>query len=462
MKIGRNDPCPCGSGKKYKKCCMRKDEEERRVINIRNGNFSSAASTIMESDETEEATKFQNEDSDPLWNEFEAEDYEGKLKLFTKAMDEPELLDSEIAFEMLNILFRETTEQGERSRFNALVNEFRQRLPEVYADSATYCLNWCIINALIDGHLDDIPGMILELAEMAGKDIDIFNEVVDRLAYFGHLSILIEAMRIAWPKVKESNDIVPWAIDEFEGQAIAFELFYYLENCTSPDTEVKELRKRIEKYIEIDTHWLSSQIEYLTRKSEKKWTMEDFSLPPLRRRNHEDLLEEDNTSTHDPSRENFFNMSLEFIGYLRHEEGVPYTKAELARCQIVSYILKRHAGELEHRESLLEIARGRKKSKTKPKPSRVDHILCPDLSTLDRFFGQLLNFLNPQYYKVTATFELIPAWLRFLESLQLIDGKQHERTLSTLTPLRKDLMNWLETQCNDTALQEAILQAWPD
>ncbi|MFC4618909.1 SEC-C metal-binding domain-containing protein [Camelliibacillus cellulosilyticus] len=25
MKIGRNDPCPCGSGKKYKKCCMNKD-----------------------------------------------------------------------------------------------------------------------------------------------------------------------------------------------------------------------------------------------------------------------------------------------------------------------------------------------------------------------------------------------------------------------------------------------------
>jgi len=24
-KIGRNDPCPCGSGKKYKKCCLRKD-----------------------------------------------------------------------------------------------------------------------------------------------------------------------------------------------------------------------------------------------------------------------------------------------------------------------------------------------------------------------------------------------------------------------------------------------------
>lgn len=25
--VGRNDPCPCGSGKKYKKCCMLKDQQ---------------------------------------------------------------------------------------------------------------------------------------------------------------------------------------------------------------------------------------------------------------------------------------------------------------------------------------------------------------------------------------------------------------------------------------------------
>lgn len=27
MKIGRNEPCPCGSGKKYKKCCLNKPKE---------------------------------------------------------------------------------------------------------------------------------------------------------------------------------------------------------------------------------------------------------------------------------------------------------------------------------------------------------------------------------------------------------------------------------------------------
>ncbi len=30
-KIYPNDPCPCGSGKKYKKCCMRKDQEMERT-----------------------------------------------------------------------------------------------------------------------------------------------------------------------------------------------------------------------------------------------------------------------------------------------------------------------------------------------------------------------------------------------------------------------------------------------
>ena len=28
-KVGRNDPCPCGSGKKYKRCCLPKEEETR-------------------------------------------------------------------------------------------------------------------------------------------------------------------------------------------------------------------------------------------------------------------------------------------------------------------------------------------------------------------------------------------------------------------------------------------------
>ena len=31
-KIGRNDPCPCGSGKKYKKCCLNNSPQENDKI----------------------------------------------------------------------------------------------------------------------------------------------------------------------------------------------------------------------------------------------------------------------------------------------------------------------------------------------------------------------------------------------------------------------------------------------
>jgi len=32
MKKGRNAPCPCGSGKKYKKCCLNKDQQQTRML----------------------------------------------------------------------------------------------------------------------------------------------------------------------------------------------------------------------------------------------------------------------------------------------------------------------------------------------------------------------------------------------------------------------------------------------
>lgn len=32
QKTGRNEPCPCGSGKKYKRCCLPRDEVERREL----------------------------------------------------------------------------------------------------------------------------------------------------------------------------------------------------------------------------------------------------------------------------------------------------------------------------------------------------------------------------------------------------------------------------------------------
>lgn len=35
-KVGRNDPCPCGSGKKYKQCCLNKPPLSKKKITVTN------------------------------------------------------------------------------------------------------------------------------------------------------------------------------------------------------------------------------------------------------------------------------------------------------------------------------------------------------------------------------------------------------------------------------------------
>ena len=34
MKIGRNQLCPCGSGLKYKKCCLNKTKEDSKILDV--------------------------------------------------------------------------------------------------------------------------------------------------------------------------------------------------------------------------------------------------------------------------------------------------------------------------------------------------------------------------------------------------------------------------------------------
>ena len=64
-KIGRNDPCPCGSGKKYKKCCMASDEAADRAARPAQpaavpARRPSLASYFQEQDERDELTEASN------------------------------------------------------------------------------------------------------------------------------------------------------------------------------------------------------------------------------------------------------------------------------------------------------------------------------------------------------------------------------------------------------------------
>ena len=64
-KVGRNDPCACGSGKKYKKCCMANDEAAARAARpappaAAPARWPSLASYFQGQDEFDELTEASN------------------------------------------------------------------------------------------------------------------------------------------------------------------------------------------------------------------------------------------------------------------------------------------------------------------------------------------------------------------------------------------------------------------
>ncbi len=62
-KTGRNDPCPCGSGLKYKRCCLEKDQaaEHALLAQAAAAAAEAAAATEQEKQARFEARKHQYE-----------------------------------------------------------------------------------------------------------------------------------------------------------------------------------------------------------------------------------------------------------------------------------------------------------------------------------------------------------------------------------------------------------------
>jgi len=70
--IGRNEPCPCGSGKKYKKCCMKKSEALLPEQFVDNEGFHfTGKGEQPDSNELKKMEKnYQNQvRNSPLWDE---------------------------------------------------------------------------------------------------------------------------------------------------------------------------------------------------------------------------------------------------------------------------------------------------------------------------------------------------------------------------------------------------------
>jgi len=368
----------------------------------------------------------------------------------------------EMAFEMLNHLHQDLINRGERARLAEFVGALRDRLPDVYKEGAHFYLSWLLKDALAEGRLDDVPPLAREIATRAGRDIDTVNRSLNALAYHGQLAVLVEALRIAWPDVRSSSNIVPWGIPEFANKGANYEIYDYIEHTKSPDPADPALLERVKFFVkepDLDRDYLTQFITDLTGQVAAAWTVDDFALKPPRKKSRDDWDEgEERGGPPDPGARNLSRLINQFVGYLRREEGVPFPRGELVRQELYRYFVRRHKGELDPRPSMLEQAIHPKKKL--PPPPRPGHPLCPERVTLEVCLAGLIGFLSGLYHTLAALFEVIPAWLRFLESRKLIDADRRDKTVAELRPLQASLLRLLETYTDDPTMYRAV-QAWP-
>jgi hypothetical protein len=459
MSVGRNDPCPCGSGKKYKKCCLAKDEAAARQAYAQR---AEAQREIVQSFAPLPPAELPPlPDAPPpspldqarseLWGEFESAEPAEQPALFRRALAERELLDAELAFEMICGI----RDHHDRAIFAEALDALHELRPELYERDAPAYLDWRIGDALATGDLAPLPELTSALAATAGRDLDTFYMVLDKLAYHGQLALAAQMVAQAWPHIGQGQELVPWAQDEFARRAMDLTLFKHLEQNPNISPDDPELRADLGVFTAVDSEHLAAYLALLTGHDQRHWTLEDFAFQRRSRRGWDD----DDEPQHDPAAQNLGDLTIAFLGHLYRQGESSLPKGDMARKSIARYILDRHAGKLE--PNTFERATRPKGQKT---PRAVRHAppnqLCPDRATLDRFLAGMLNFISPQYYEAAATLELTPAWLRFLEAAKLLTPEQHAAALDDLRKLVADAAPIWQQRAADPAVGPNIRQAW--
>ncbi|MBP1609761.1 MAG: hypothetical protein H6Q04_1996 [Acidobacteria bacterium] len=209
---------------------------------------------------------------------------------------------------------------------------------------------------------------------------------------------------------------------------------------------------------------MASYLSHLTEWTGKAWTIADFKLAQPRSV-QDDEEEYEQGSGSEEGNLHVYLLSVHFLGYLRRFEGIPFSKGELGRHDLYRFILERHEGKLEYRESMpesmqrdLDRQQGRRTARQR-KFRPYQNLLVPDSERLEHYLAGLLGMMNQLHHRAAALFEIIPSWLRFLELRGLIDTAMRVQTLDDMKTMAESLSRILAS-CPDDPAPLSALKAW--
>ena len=254
MKVGRNDPCPCGSGKKYKKCCLEKDEledsrelaetykpprrqeikdewepEDEPVSKIwdedledpeeenfdedldedtddeipqtddesQDDDILKGEANLDDGDELPELSEEDNKLVDDWWEEYKmmGDTVTEREHLLTFMEQHPHLVDNlELQHEVLFELGADHFSEGIYETFVELLLRIRKEYPNTYRESFDWYDRDMIFWHTAQGRLDEIDPFF-DLFRELGDSYGRLDETISFLRATNHSDILLKTLR---------------------------------------------------------------------------------------------------------------------------------------------------------------------------------------------------------------------------------------------------------------------------
>ncbi len=217
--VGRNDPCPCGSGKKYKKCCL----ETHRQAMLRERQESLAPNDLQPEPltaESQEWTDERPEDSEELeltpeakafWDAaypriLEAGTFQEQVSACIRAVDEAPSFRADDGTEFLNILIPGVEDASTATPVLELLDAWRLRFPEAYL-ACEPDLALLRTELAFRFQVGDLCQAVLDAAVMGIEAPQEFEAgVLEVLAWRGETNLLIQGILAAWPAYLEQSE----------------------------------------------------------------------------------------------------------------------------------------------------------------------------------------------------------------------------------------------------------------
>lgn len=467
MKTGRNDPCPCGSGKKYKKCCLAKDQAAERELSTQKALQQQEQERLAAIQREPPAAAFRPTPPPPpperiltpleqqqkqLWDEFEATNPEDIPALFMRLLPDEELFNNEFAFEFMSAI----RDHNSRESFAEALAALRQERPDLYEADKQYYLDWELGDALVSRDSAALARLSDELIEVAGYALDSFNDSLRKISYSGETALVASMMQRAIPLLGEDQELFDWVPDEFRAKTMSMLLFKHYEQNPALQADDPGLQAELSPFEELDQQGLEHMLTMLSGRQPRQWTLADFAFKRPSKKHSEEQ---------DPAVQQLNDLLLVFLGALWREHGIPLAKADLARNGLYHYVLRRHAGDIQTADDTdMFVFPGKSRSRPKkagPKDKmQTSNVLCPDRLTLDSFLAGMIGLLSADFYTAAAVLEIVPAWLDFLVEQKLLSAEEAQLARQDLYQIVVDAREVWERSTSNPDILPNIEQAW--